>query len=204
MTISTDKQITYLDLKNKFLEIAKKNFANLESNYSNIPEEFKPAFTRELSRQNLGGVFVAIEDSSAIQQVSLTEISSELNSFMSSRGINTKENSPITTKGIINFWNNAAIFCATRARMATSPYNGQAFLIYITGEVSYATPGIIDEIGPMNNTDVDAALNSLLSSINSTIKVYPIIYKYTAVCSCSSSSSSSSCSSSVFIAYMNL
>jgi len=200
--VTSDTVITYVTLRNAFVDWIKTIADNLD--LANVPAQFKTPFSMETPHVNLGYVTVTLQDNQGIQQVSQNQIIIDVDDFMSARGIDTKSNKPVTTKGIIQFWNYAAIFCTARLTRAVSTVTNKTPLIYRTGTVSYASPGISDDNNYIVNTDINNALAALMSTINNYSKVISMVYSYAAHCCCCSSSSSSSCSSSVFIGYMKL
>ena len=51
--------------------------------------------------------------------VGKSKVLSDFESFMESRGIMAKSNSPVTTKGLLNFYNNLAAFCSVKLLLVT-------------------------------------------------------------------------------------
>lgn len=207
--VTSNTVIVYATLRQAFVDWIKTVADNISIEGKTIPAEFVKPFSMETPHVNLGYVTVTLTGSTAdaehgISTVSQSQITQDVDSFMSARGIDTKSNKPITTKGIIQFWNYAAIFCTARLARAISTVTTKTPLIYRSGTVSYATPGITDDNNYIVNADINNALTVLMDTINNYSKVISMVYSYAAHCCCCSSSSSSSCSSSVFIGYMKL
>jgi len=92
-------------------------------------------------------------DNDKLKQVSSSTVKSQLNSFLVARGLDNK-NDPLksgsklvmTAKGILNFYNNVAVFIKARVHTYKSSVNGTTTLtIYDDSTtVSYSTADIGD------------------------------------------------------------
>lgn len=200
--VDSNTVITYSELRTAFVDWIKGVAANL--NMDNVPAPFKTPYSEDTPHVNLGWTTATLTNNKGIGAVTPEQIVLDVDNFMTARGINTKSNTPITTKGILQFWNCAAVFCAARLTRAVSSMTSETPLIYRKGAVTYTDPGITDNNSYITNTDVTSALTGLANTIKNYSKAVAMIYSYSAHCCCSSSSSSSSCSSSVFIGYMKL
>lgn len=199
--VHSNTVITYLELRNTFVNWVKGIADNL--NMNNIPAEFKNGYSQDTPHCGVGWTNVSLS-SGGVTGVSEATITSDVDAFMAARGINTKSNKPVTTKGIIQFWNYASIFCAARFARCYSCMTMATPLIYNTGSVTYTEPGLSDDGAYIKNTDVTHALSGLMDTINNYTRVKAMLYSYRAHCCCCSSSSCSSSSSSFFIGFMKL
>lgn len=202
-TVSSNTVITYQELKNDFVNWIKTVAANL--NIDNIGAQFKSGYSAETEHVGVGWTTINIASGSpVVQAVTQSEIENEVNAFMSARGIDTKSYKPVTTKGIIQFWNYAAIFCAARFSRYYSSMTKSTPLVYNKGTVEYDNADITDDNNYITNTDVTNALKRLMNTIAKHAKIKAMLYEYKAHCCCCSSSSCSSSSSSMFIGYMKI
>ena len=145
--------------------------------------------------------------------VGKSKVISDFESFMESRGIMAKSNSPVTTKGLLNFYNNLAAFCSVKLLLVTGntfETTLPAVVFYNPETVYYPSVQSIVDSETLETQDAITALKALTETMNSVSKGHVIQYNYVGKSSSScSSSSSSSCSSSsncssIFIAYMKI
>ena len=227
MSFSPDNKIYYKDLidnaKNLILDICQ----NVDS-YRDVPEGYKSGFasgSREIvinrhngkkgyqqSGYNYNISSFTSSTNKVLNIVSSDKVISDFESFMESRGIMAKSNSPVTTKGLLNFYNNLAAFCSVRIIVVSgNPYRDRfpSAIFYNQESVSYPSVDSIEEGEQITAEDVNSALTALTTTMNNINKGYSVRYdlKGWSSSSCSSSSSSSSSSSncsSIFIAYMKI
>lgn len=132
------------------------------------------------------------------KRVSSETVRSQLNSFLSSRGMSNKENTIITFRGIINIYNNIVCFLASRLKHLTTFESDQSYVFYDDGsDITYIQPGIYDvysEYEKIYKSTVIPAYDSILNSLLDQNTIRQNILA-TLSMSSSSSSSSSSCSS---------
>ena len=124
-------------------------------------------------------------------------------SFLQARGIYAREGTIITTKGMLNYFNNIASFINAHIRLYTAGNNTSASFFIPSGvgynpvSLDYTQENITLPEAQQNVTD----LMRSISNINNTFLVN--MHLRFVSCCCSSSSCSSS-SSSAFIAYMKI
>lgn len=221
MAIKPNETITYGDLVENFKNwIQNKanliNVANDDNEYNRkVPEEWRSGYVKNLSVsrtnaqepgpiQNVGAS-LKIRESSVIGRVSIDTVMSQFNQFMSSRGLSTKTDTQISTRGVINFWNNVAAFCSTNIVLVSSNEKTTPQKMYKSNTSWPSVPNIGDS-ELITASDVTTMLSSIEDIVNKTTKLHQIIYDISAVSSSSSSSCCCSCSSSssVYIVYMNI
>ena len=225
MSFSPDNKIYYKDLidnaKNLILDICQ----NVDS-YRDVPEGYKSGFasgSREIdinrpsgqkryqhSGYNYNISSFTSSTNKVLNIVSSDKVISDFESFMESRGIMAKSNSPVTTRGLLNFYNNLAAFCSVRIIVVSgNPYTDRfpSAIFYNQESVSYPSVDSTEEGEQITAEDVNSALTALTTTMNNINKGYSVRYDLNSWSSSSSSSSSSSCSSncsSIFIAYMKI
>ena len=219
MAVNPNSEIFYKDL----IESAENMLVEVCQNigeYKNVPNQYiegNIVATKKVSRNQ------PIEHPSYFQYsvkpgdpvlgiVGKSKVLSDFESFMESRGIMAKSNSPVTTKGLLNFYNNLAAFCSVRIIVVSgNPYRDRfpSAIFYNQESVLYPSVDSIEEGEQITAEDVNSALTALTTTMNNINKGYSVRYdlKGWSSSSCSSSSSSSSSSSncsSIFIAYMKI
>ena len=223
MTISRNSVVYYKDLINNSEEMIIDVCQNVGS-YRDVPAIYKSGGSGRTdniprSEGHVGFRYVATYFTYTpviTEQINLVQestIRSEFESFMSSRGILAKDEQPVTTRGMINFYNNLAAFCSVKVIVVQGdPYTttNPAVIFYRDGDISIPEISVSRNGDLLTKEDVDDSMQLLIQSMNNVNKGYGIQYKYEGhSSSCSSSSSSSSCSSSsncssIFIAYMKI
>ena len=224
MALRTDNTIQYLDLIKQVKTYIKENCVNIGSYKNGMSACFKPPFTKDIKATMTGkatqtagykySYTTARSTELGLGIVTETQIEEDINNFLASRGIASKAETPVTTKGILNFYNNIASFMSAKLILVTSELApGEQHIFYKTTGVTYpAVSNLTNENDIVTPTEITESLNALTSTINITSKSVPV--KYDISCysssssssspSSSSSSSSSSSCSSVFIAYFNI
>ena len=173
---------------------------------TNVPATVQAGYVAT-HREGTAGVDIALNSNNAVQQVSSTQVSNELASFLSSRGISSKLNTTISSSGLLNIWNQLAVFTATKVRTVIG-YDGSYCTAYFPNQTTYqqltATDSSLIQARDVN--DLVTSLNALVKYQNATRLTYTISAVSSSSCSssCSSSSSTSSSSCSLFIAYIKL
>lgn len=230
MAISPDNIITYKNLTDSFLAWLKTSCKNIGSSYaSDVPDYLKANYTTKVSQivkaynkdgaetNAEAGINISIDNASVIPLVNVSQVESDFNAFMSSRGINIKSDLKITTRGVINFWNNVASFCSSNILFVSGSSSDTqkktaVKRMYKSVNNFPTVPGTVEgEL--ISSADVETLLSNLEETINRTSKTHQLVYNMVAFsssssssssCSCCSCSSSSSSSSSMFIGYMKL
>ena len=222
MAIKPGETITYRDLVNNFFDWIQ-NSANLinvaesdEAYNNNVPKEWRSGYTRKIETNRTGvhedapiqkvGANITIKTSSIIPRVSINTVKQEFNAFMRDRGLDndSKLNTTVTTRGIINFWNNVATFCSTNIVLVSSCENTIVKKMYRSNTSWPSVPDIGDS-ELIVAEDVLSMLGNLEETVNRIAKMHQILYDIAAFSSSSSSCCCScSSSSSIYIAYMNI
>ena len=185
---ATNVTYTYRDLRNIFLQWIKDNCQNIDTLKVTVDNSMRKNFsTTKNSRRaksgdwmsaNMGGggVTVTINNSTAVEVVSLTTVQKQFDDFMAARNFETKIDNEITlsTNGILNFWNNAATFCNKRLTYVSSSLSLNTVLIYNTNAVTYDQTDIITSKRisyTLPAEQVNIPLNTTVSNKNSILKV---------------------------------
>lgn len=200
MTIEIGKKITYKDLTDKIYELIINKCDNIDKT---IPINGQ---TYTISSTSKTKCTLTINDNKLVP-VSASVVKTQLDSFLSSRGIKSKENEVITFKGMMNFYANISSFLSAKMVLVGSSFRGEKYIIYNASATNYTSVQTALKDKNYTKSQIETDVNSLLNAINSTSKVlYPATTITYTCSSSSSSSSSSSCSSSssMFIAYMEI
>jgi hypothetical protein len=211
----------------QLLDQAKTKILNLVQNrdgYSaSVPAEIKSGYSKVYSINRWGGLVNAgytykyvfkLLDNPKLGIATTENINREFMNFMRERGIVAKSSNKVTTRGLINFFNNLAAFCSVKLIIIDSQFAPNKVVYYNTQDNNFPA---VDNI-PVNKEGdevVAADYNTILTELNTTLntvsKQYIARYSTStssssssSSCSSSSSSSSSSSCSSVYIAYFNL
>lgn len=231
MAIKPGEIITYKDLTDHFFNWIKNsanliNVAETDEEYNRkVPEQWRN-FSERIVKERTGvkesrpqsvGALVELDPQSKIERVSINTVIEEFNAFMRSRGLDVPsvQNTQITTRGIINFWNNVAIFCSTNIVLVSAgitldgesvPLVDKTVRRMYKSNTSWPTAPSIGNSELIVASDVTTMLSNLEEVVNKVSKMHQLIYKISAFSSSSSccSSSSSSSSSSIYIAYMKI
>ena len=205
--ITTGQVITYADLVNSVVNKIASYCQNVDGYSSEVPAELKPGHSYSLQWTNVANATFTLQNSAYLNTVSKATILSQLNSFLASRGLSNKAGTIVTIKGMMNFYANIAVFLGCRIVTISSNQTSKTCLFYYSGSITYpsvlnsgiTTPGV-------SANDAKSNLDSLMTSISASSRIFTTKYSIgiNSCCSCSSSScSSSSCSSSsYFIAFM--
>ena len=142
--MAVNTTITYGDLiqqvKTKLVAIAKNESSKFASQ---VPAEYKANYSQKkvVSRSGSGGFQretvesgITANISNAIGSVSADTIRSQLDTFLQQRGISDKSSTKITTRGLLNFYNNVAAFCTAKLRLAQgTPFTTKpaAVIVYV-------------------------------------------------------------------------
>lgn len=227
MAIKPGETITYGDLVQHFFNWIQ-NDANLlnvaetqEAYVSQVPIEWRTDFekrfdTERTSSKDSGyndpvvkvGAVMTANSSTVLPRVSINDVRKDFNTFMHNRGMDAKTDTLISTRGIINFWNNVATFCAYNIVIVSSNERPVPSRMYKKNQ-SWPTQVNVDDSELIVAEDVTKMLANLEEVVNRTARMHQVVYDIAAFSSSSSSSSSScssscSSSSSIYIAYMNI
>lgn len=198
--------LTYRTLYNSTVSKIKSMCLNVDSN--RLPSELTSGFSRVIAQKGDAKVTFTIQN--PIYVVSSSTVQSDLQSFLSSRGVWTKLDQKVTPRGLLNFFSNVAVFCRSKIAVASSQLVSTGYPVYYstTGQQSITNVTLNEEV--VNNIEVNQMLNVLNNLLQTNCGTLTVRYNTVTTCSCCSTSSccssSSSCcsSSSFFVAFMLL
>ena len=231
MNIEVGKIIYYNDVIDNAASQIKNICENIDS-YKNVPADLKNGELYEVvhhsdhatnefksNKATTDVTLSCITQDSRLKIVASSVVNEQLESFFSARGINKnqKTGKVITAKGIINFYNNLAIFIYHKVKCLRSSIDN-SYLFFYQDEAIIEEPGISDTSPQTYNlsySEMNQGYDQLIKAFNK-VNTTPqnVIVNYSSSsssssssCSCSSSSSCSSCSccscsSSTYIVYM--
>lgn len=244
--------MTYRELYNKALSLIETTAKNIGSYDPDVPSDIRNSsspvrsYSETVTRVNGGPVYAHwgspawttdtiwfkwynTNDSRHAEVAEVTMIN-QLKNFLKSVGIpfdsdtNEVANTEVSTRGLINFYNNIASFLATKLIIVKSQLVNNSYVFYNPTDNASAAYNYDSSMSAANfnatkatASDVSNSIRMLQNTLQSVKKIsvvrYNIQYSSTSSCSSSSSSSSSSscssssCSSSscstIFIAYFN-
>lgn len=225
MAIKSGEIITYKNLVDHFLDWVENRAGIINiNNLNNVPTSWKSydktivverADVHENQPINNVGVQINLDTNSTPKVVTMATIKSEFNDFMETRGLANYQNidTPVTTRGIINFWNSVAAFCSTNIQLVSAGVTFNDSDIDRNVRRMYKSNRNWASIPNIGNgeliiaSDITTMLGNLEEVVNNVSKMHQIVYNISAFSSTSSSCSCSSCSSSsssMYIAYMNI
>ena len=209
MAISKGQKITYNDLVSQVISKIENVCQNVGS-FRGVPAAMQYGHVNYNATGGNGQNFkITVDDSMVQNTVSLSDVQSQLTSFLNTRGISTSAvgNKVITTRDMLNFYQNVAIFVSAKIVQIRGMFSDKVLLFYDKS----ATPDTAQNIGTNSpgTTITSANLTGLLQKLETNLanisRTHMLKQSWSVTCSCSSSSSSScSSSSSLFIAYMRL
>lgn len=152
-------------------------------------------------------IYKSTVDDNMLVPVYVGTIESQFIEYLSSKGINTKDNELITFKGMLNFMNNLAVFIGSKLVHVVNSLDNTSQIYYISSAKPNFNKNIIKD-EDLTLSDIKTDLTDIMNAISNVSKVHYINNVVSLTCSSSSSSSSSSCSSSssssFFLAYMKI
>lgn len=211
MAIAKGQKIEYADLISQVTSKITSICQNVDS-FRNVPAQMKHGAENYRGTGGNNQLFTVTVDDNFMKEsnvVPSSTVSSQLTSFLNSRGINTsyKNDKVITARDLLNFYQNIAIFIDTKIVQVKSTFTNTGVIFYDKD----ATPPSAANIGTdtpnnkISTANINTLLDGLQTSLSNISRMHIVNQKWTVNCSCSSSSSSScSSSSSLFIAYMRM
>lgn len=155
MTVGSEYIITYKDLVDYAVNKIKASCHNIDAFSSIVPEQYKngSVITKASKywprtshpwgvqwRAEHTSTIKATTSDSALAVVPLATVTSQINEFMQSRGLLTKEDTVMSFKTIINFFNNLSAFMSVKLWHIYSPVQGtRGIIFYNSGAVTYPT-----------------------------------------------------------------
>lgn len=207
-------EITFQDIINKYINWLVSTCQNIGSYANGVPDSAKVGYDFNYKTQTVnntnsgGGINIKLTSQNGIPTVTLDTINSQLSSFLSSRGILAKQDQKLTSKSLINLWNQLAIFSATKVAIVVPWDSPNRYYFYNANKNTFSS------VAYQQGEEVDSSsVNDMITAIDSLAKnatLTQLKYSITAVSSCScssstSSSSSTSCSSSsLFVGYVKM
>ena len=209
MAIAKGQKITYNDLMSKVISKIESVCQNVGS-FRGVPAEMQQGHVNYNATGGNGQNFkITVNDSIVSSTVSLSDVQSQLTSFLNTRGISTASvgNKVITTRDMLNFYQNVAIFVSAKIVQVRGMFSEKVLLFY-DKSASLDTAANIGTNNPgtqITSSNLTTLLQKLETNLANITRTHMLKQSWSVTCSCSSSSSSScSSSSSLFIAYMRL
>lgn len=201
--------ITYKQLVENTLNGILAAIQNKDSYSSSVPANYKSGWSYADTWTNHTTTY-ATRASSVIGTVATSTIKTDFNNFLLERGINSSDETLVTTKGILNFYNNVSAWVAARLTVVQGSIKGMgsttastAKCLFYNKNSSYTpkVPTLKVNTSTITNSDITSSLTDLNSTLCAVVRSNTILYDITTSCSCCSSSSCS-CSCSGFIAHI--
>lgn len=212
MALQANNIITYGDVVNKIINVIVNLCDNIDSFKSNVLNYQKNRASYVLAVDTVGAstqarVLRTVNDARC-EVVLKSVVTSQLNSFLSQRGVLSQKNDIISFKGLLNLCNNAVIFMNYKLLILNDSISRNTVVFYNKNNVAYPSFTNYSSLD-LSSSNIAYTTTNLLNSLKNINKVSVINTTTTYTCSSSSSSSSSSCSSSsssssAFIVYMNI
>lgn len=155
MTVGSEYIITYKDLVDYAVNKIKASCHNIDAFHSSVPAQYKngsvvtkaskywsrTAHDRGVQwRAEHTSTIKATTSDGTLAVVPSATVTSQLNEFMQSRGLLTKEDTVMSFKTIINFFNNLSAFMSVKLWHIYSPVQGtRGIIFYNSGAVTYPT-----------------------------------------------------------------
>lgn len=155
MATGTNYIITYNDLVEYAITKIKSLCANIDSFKSNVPAQYKDGgvvikaskywprtyvdkTSHITQRSEHTSVLTATTTDTSLVIVPTATVNTDINNFMQSRGLYTKENVAMSLKTIINFFNNLSAFLSVKLWTIYSPIDGtRGIIFYNKNSVAY-------------------------------------------------------------------
>ena len=162
MTVGTNRIITFGDLVAWSKDMIKGLCKNIDAFANDVPAQYRngsvvtrasKSFSRTNGNNNVTwrtaytSILRSTTGDGSLVVVPSATVNSDLESFFSSRGLNTKTNTVMSTKAIINFFNNMASFMSVKLWHIYCPHEGNTSIIfYNPNAVTY--PAVENLYGP--------------------------------------------------------
>lgn len=137
---------TYGTLITQAKNLLKSTCNNVDSNFANIPAQYKSGY----SATNVNNALTCVTtiSSNAVVQVAGTTVESDFTTYMNNCGISAISSNTVTINGILTFLNCFSCFCQARCVIYSSQYTTTNIVVYKTGTVTYPT-------APSNGTNTN-------------------------------------------------
>lgn len=207
MAIAQNNDIVWGDLIARAKNNLQSSIENLTG--ARIPDEFSNVTFEVSSRDALiqvhhGPAHYPIKtymtSSRVWSTVTWSTVETDFNNFLVAKNLNLRNDQLISTRLILNFYENLSLFYANRLVIVYSPIGSQPKKLYYYNDGSSynSWAGTVTNIEspvqdlPVTAEEVNVLLNSINTNLSNKVKTYNQTYTFTT----SSSSSCSSCSSS--------
>ena len=199
------RQVTYGEIIDALLDKIYSVCDNLET-IQGIDGTLKRGYSWVVQQGNKQSVKGLVTDG-RVTPVSKNTIIQQLTDFLKSRGVYSKRDTVITSRGLLCLFNNVASFLSIKIVQIVNPVTGKHATVYDSTYNDFPVVSLQDSQVPMTQGDATTYISQLLSSINSANGKDKLSISISYACSCCSSSScsSSSCSSSCwYIAFIKM
>lgn len=154
MTVGSEYIITYKDLVDYAVNKIKASCHNIDAFSSDVPAQYKNgsvvtkaskywsrtqnSYNGNTYRSEHTSTIKATTSDTSLAIVSTETVTSQINEFMQSRGLLTKNDTVMSFKAIINFFNNLSAFMSVKLAHIYSPVQGtRGIIFYNSGNVTY-------------------------------------------------------------------
>lgn len=178
----TLQAITYQTIINTINNWILTNCKNFNTTISSLPAVFKPGYTisTRYAGNDLANANYTITIATSIPTVQTSTYTTDMNNFLNTINVTNKLNTNLAGSELINFIVDITSFCSSKLGFATSQYNTNKYLIYLTSNKTYRNS---IKINTTNSTKLieDTDINTILDVIVNTIKqnIRKITCKYT-------------------------
>lgn len=223
MPIVKNDVIVYNDLLDKTLDMIKSRCSNIDAFASNVPLQYKNGSSWTISSATVSHYVqdrryenhtlstTGKVNDSLLVTVSSDTVKTQLQNFLTSRGVATKLNEIVSFKGIMNYYANIASFLSAKLMFVTNSFNSGTFVFYNATNTTFPDVNKSGDVKDYTQTEINTTITDIMNAINNVQNIHyaNTVLTYNSSCSCSSSSSSSSSSScssssSSFIVYMDI
>lgn len=171
--------LTYNDVINGVKTYLKSNCTNI-SNFGGMDACFKSGFVSsgQIAGNATATTNYSVNITRAISQVSAGTVDTDMTNFLSSIGI-TNVNATLTAGVFFKFINDMISFISTKCVFTVSQYSSNRFLIYWTGNTTYANTYKIDSVAQekiSQANDIHQMLNAIFNIAKQNIRCVSVQY----------------------------
>lgn len=207
MAINMNNNITWNDLITTARNNLIASIDNLEGN--TIPQSLNGSTVVFSSRKRAR---TSYQSQKAWTTVSQSTVLADFDNFLATRNLNNRSNQIVSTRLILNFFENIAHYYTNRLVFVYSPFTNTRVIYYYNNGTSpnswsYIPPDIpvptpVEDT--VTATDIQTMLTNINANLKNKVRLYEQKYNFVTTCSSSCSSSSSSSSSCWTIIHQNL
>lgn len=174
--------LTYNDIINGVKSYLKSNCKNI-SNFGGMDACFKNGFVTsgQIAGNATATTNYRVNITRAISQVSSGTVDTDMTNFLSSIGV-SNVNATLTADVFFNFINDMISFISTKCAFTVSQYSSNRFLIYWTGNTTYANTYKINSSAQekiSQSGDIHQMLNAIFNIAKQNIRCIPVQYNIT-------------------------